>query len=220
MKPRAENESDAAYIKRLEASLKDLRAHNSRISKVQERLFDAILPAAQRAGLVLQYAAEVCGMSDEPAVAHSVAALKRLGECVWSRDGDVIVAPIIPSLKHPQPEVFGGDVEMILKSALEQAKAFKGPFEDRPHLFPKVPELDEDTDWQRIHFEIGDAMQDLEFSRDMLRMDLRSTMYDYCFGRIQEAVAAGYRRSERNQPYPPPFSITTLGPPDESETPF
>lgn len=217
MKPRGEDETDAHYIRRLEAALKDTRAHNARMKKVQDRLFDAIIPAAQQAGLVLQYAAEITGMKDDPVTAHSIAALKQLAECGWSRDGEVLVMPIIPKLPRPAPERFAGDVEMILKSALEQAKAFNGPFNKQEHLYPKVAELSEDADWEVIQHEIWDAMSNFEFCRDMLRMDLRSTMYDHCFRRICEAVNAGYRRSERSQPYPPAFSVTVLGTTDDDK---
>lgn len=221
MKARGENETDAQYIRRLEAANADLRKNYAWMSKTHTRLYNVILPCAQQAGVVLQYAAEVCGMKDDPVVQHSIAALKKLGECTWATETDTITMPVLPQLKEPNPERFGGDVEMILKSALEKAKSFRGPFEDTEHLMPKIRELDEDADWEIIRDEIMDALQDLEFNRSMLRLDLRSTMYDYCFRRIWQAISAGYRRSERANPYPPAFSITTLGGvPDEDDNPF
>lgn len=197
MKPRKEGESDASYIARLETSHASLRQSNDRLKKDHKRLYDFIVPAAQYAGQVLDAAAEGCGMSDDPDVVATKKGLYALGSCVWNDDG--VVIPPLPALREERPE-FTGDAEMILKSALERVKQDRPPWESWSDLIPEYKGKNpEDMDWQGAADEVCDALMDLEVSRGILRLDLRSAMYDRCFERISRAIRALSERQRHSE---------------------
>ena len=210
MKPRKEGESDASYIARLETSHAGLRKSNDRLKKDHTRLYDFIVPAAQYAGQVLDAAAEGCGMSDDPEVVATKKGLYALGSCIWNDDS--VVIPPLPSLREDSPE-FNGDAEMILKSALERVKQNRPPWESWSDLIPEYKgKKPEDMDWQGAADEVFDALTNLEFGRGLLRLDLRSTMYDYCFERISRALRALSERQRHSE-----VSETSARPSDDVE---
>lgn len=193
MKPRKPNESDAEYIARLEKAYDDKRRTNERRKKDWKRMMTVLLPAADKAGQIVQYAAEITGMKDDPEVMATVEGLRALASCVWHEDN--VVIPPLPQMPAPQPEKFGGDAEMILKSAIERVKQSRPPWEDWRDVRPEFKGMKaEDLDWDELADQVYDALQNLEFSRGLLRLDMRSAMYDHCFDQINRACNEAYKR--------------------------
>lgn len=201
MKPRKQNESDAAYIARIEKAYAEKSRTNERWKKDWKRMMRVLLPASDLAGQIVQYAAEVTGMKDDTEVRATVEGLRALASCVWHEDN--IIIPSLPQMPAPQPEKFGGDAEMILKSAIERVKQSRPPWESWRDVRPEFTEMKaEDLDWDGLANEVYDALQNLEFSRGLLRLDMRSAMYDHCFDQISRACNEAYRRrSESNPPH-------------------
>lgn len=194
MKPRKPNETDDEYISRLETAYREKAKANERWKRDWKRMMKVLLPAADKAGQIVQYAAEVTGLKDNPEVAATVDGLRSLSSCVWHDDS--ISIPALPKLPRPEPKKYGGDAEMILLSAIEQVKQTRPPWESWRDVVPELRETDPaHLDWEGIANEVYDALCDLEFSRGLLRLDLRSTMYDYCFNRINRALREAERRS-------------------------
>lgn len=201
MKRRKPNETDAEYIARLELAYAEKSKTNERWRKDWKRVMGHLIPAADMAGLVLQTAAEITGTKDDPEVIRSIEGLRALASCVW-HDDEVVVPPL-PNMPVPKPE-FGGDAEMILKSALEKVKQSRPPWESWTDIVPQYNGVDPATlDWEGIANEVYDALCDLEMSRGLLRLDLRSTMYDHCFQRISSALREASHRAvdDRMQEY-------------------
>ena len=186
MRPRKPGETDEHYIARLEQSREELQKGNNRLRQDHARLYDTIMACASHTSLVLQAAAEICGVKDDPDVRSCVVSLEKLATLVWHDDR--VDAPKMPKLCRPE-QTYGGDVEMLVCSALEKIKAFRVPWEKHPDgTYAQVPPLPDSATLQDMWFEVHDALNDLQMSRDCLRMDLRSGMYDYCFGRIYQAL--------------------------------
>lgn len=205
MMPRKQDETDAHYISRLEISNRDLKAHNEAMRKSQKQLHRIIVPAAQQAGLVLQCAAEMAGVTEDAEVGACIAGLEALGSYSWKED-DLHVPPM-PAIAMP-PEPYSGDVEMILKSALEKAKAEQLPWKPAKGaaLYAKVDEIEFRTiKWRDLWWEICDALEGLEFSQQMLRLDMRSCMYSHCHARIAQALLAAVDKQDAECPleHPP-----------------
>ncbi|MVB00100.1 hypothetical protein GN330_22905 [Nitratireductor sp. CAU 1489] len=187
MKPRKPDESDAGYIARLEMAYADVSAVNKAMKKVRNRIMDAVIPAAAKTAEIAIYAAEVTGMKEDPEVKASIAGLGSLVDCLWH--DDAITIPDFPKLPTAEPERFGGDAEMILMSAIERVKQTRPPWESWRDVLPEHKGVDPaDLDWEGLADEVYDALANLEFSRGLLRNDLRSTMYDHCFERIRMAL--------------------------------
>lgn len=202
MTPRKPGESDAAYIARLERANADLSSANKRLRKSHQRFYESLMPATETAGVILDYAAELTGMREDPQVKAAKAALAALGAAVWTEDA--ITVPPLPPM--PLPDVpFHGDVEMILRSALEIAKSAAPGMGIGAALVPRAAALGPDAPWQTIFEEIDRAVDDLQIGRKMLRLDLRSAMYDDCFQRILAAlsVAATRDTAPARAPCPP-----------------
>lgn len=212
MKPRKQGETDAEYIARLEHSAAQTKANYDRLKKDHNRLYEFIVPAAQKAGQVLDCAAEITGMTGDEQVAATKAGLNALGSCIWNDDS--VEVPPLPKMAEPKAE-FAGDAEMILKSALERVKQQRAPWESWTDL---VPELFDGIDpaslhWEEMAGEVYDALADLEISRGLLRLDLRSTMYDHCFGRIRHVLMHAEHRACTER-------LEVNGAGDEAEMPF
>lgn len=199
MKPRKPNETDAAYIARLEKAYAEKSKTNERWKKDWKRMMHVLLPASDKAGQIVQYAAEVTGMKDDPEVKATVEGLRALASCVWHEDN--ISIPNLPQMPAPQPEKFGGDAEMILKSAIERVKQSRPPWEDWRDVRPEFKGMKaEDLDWEGLAEQVYDALENLEFSRGLLRLDMRSAMYDHCFEQICRACNEAYRRRTESNP--------------------
>lgn len=203
MKPRKKDETDAEYIARLETSLRGLKATNDRFRKDHARIYKSLIPSAQVAGMVCAAAAEVCGVTDDPEVSVAIQKLEALGSACWNDDE----VTLDRTIDWPKPvKEYGGDAEMVLKSALEKVKRSVPPWESRPELFPHVPTPDLDKmNWRELHHEVCDALSDLDFGRGVLRLDARSTMYDHCFQRLvaalNEAAGRQEKQAETERPY-------------------
>lgn len=199
MKPRKPTESDADYIARLEMAYAGTRATNKRWLKDWKRMMKVLLPAADKAGQIVQYAAEVTGMEDDSEVKATIEGLRALASCVW-HDGSVVI-PDLPRMPPAEPERFGGDAEMILLSAIERIKQSRMPWHDWRDVRPEFKGMKaEDLDWDGLANEVFSALEDLAFSRGLLRLDQRSVMYDHCFEQISRAAAEAYRRKTDDLP--------------------
>lgn len=193
MKPRKPDESDAAYIERLEKAYAGKHKTNERWKKDWKRMMTVLLPAADKAGQIVQYAVEITGMKDDAEVKATVEGLRSLASCVWHED-NVVISPL-PQMPAPQPEKFGGDAEMILKSAMERVKQSRPPWEGWRDVRPEFKGVKaEYLDWDGLADQVYDALQNLEFSRGLLRLDMRSAMYDHCFEQISRACNEAYKR--------------------------
>lgn len=191
MTPRKPGESDTAYIGRLERANADLSSANKRLRKSHQRFHESLMPATETAGVILDYAAELTGMTEDPQVKAAKAALAALGASVWTEDA--ITVPALPPM--PMPETpFHGDVEMILRSALEIAKSAAPGMGIGAALVPRAAALGPDAPWATIYEEIDRAVDELQIGRKMLRLDLRSAMYDDCFQRILVALSVAAAR--------------------------
>lgn len=113
MKPRGFDESDASYIKRLEASNRDLRAGNLSIEHYNERA----RPAASFTASVLKAVAGAADMQDDPRVIGMLDALEALAELPWSKE--LPKAPYVFGL--PAIGDRGNDAEMVVRSVYESA---------------------------------------------------------------------------------------------------
>lgn len=193
MKPRKEGETDEQYIRRLEDCIAALKQNHKRWSQDWNKISRTLLPAAEQAGMILNAAAEITGMKDDHKVQACVDGLGKISGARWCDDHFEI--PELPSLPRPDAEKYGGDAEMILKSALEICKNNRAPWESWDDLVPQFKGVDpKDLDWEGIANEVFDAFMDLDFSRGLLRLDLRSSMYDHCFQRISRALQEADRR--------------------------
>lgn len=190
MKPRRKDETDEQYISRLEVSNASLRANNSHLAKAIDRVHEITSVSASRLGLLFDYAADICGMSDTEEHLAIKDAVDGLICMRW--DGDVPTVPDKPNWKIENPDP-PSDAGMILRSALEISKAKSPPWNDNSHLFPDELPPVESWDFDTLKYEIFDALSDLEFSRGLLRDDLRSAMFDHCMSRVIRAVKMGGR---------------------------
>lgn len=206
MKPRKKDETDAEYIERLETSLRGLKATNDRFRKDHARIYKSLIPSAQVAGMVCAAAAEVCGVTDDPQVAVALEKLQALGSAHCNDDE----VTFDRTIDWPAPvKDYGGDAEMVLKSALEKVKGTVPPWVHRTDLFPYVPKTKpEDLNWDELHWAVCEALDQLEFSRGFLRLDMRSAMYDHCFQSILEAVSVGRARQEKRAEAERPYDDT------------
>ncbi len=233
MRARKSGETDAAYIARLEAANSNLRQRNGALAKENEVFVSRGRPAAAMLGLVVQAAAEVCGMDNDPAVSSCLRTLNDLAALPW-RD-DIRPPDAYPIFLGADPTRNGGDCEMLLRSASELVLIEYGhPIDamgvgrglkqrEREWLvrlldamfklvrergderlraiglkttasIPPLPDFEslaavqgfvQDLSWQ-----LYEVWEDVEMSRSMLRLDLRSAMYDNAFRRIGEIVGA------------------------------
>lgn len=197
MKPRKDGESAEAYIARLEAANAELRKNNAAHSKFHGYCVEVLRVAGSRLGLLLDYAAEICDMQGDQEYLRIKEELDRLAGLPWDRDPQPFDLPkrIDWRVENPDPP---SDAGMILKSALEKAKAARAPWDDKSDLFPELPPI-EKWDWQTIEMEVFDALMDFDASRGLLRDDLRSAMYDYCFERVGRAVRNAYALQEEER---------------------
>ena len=191
MKPRKESETDADYIVRLEVALGDLRQNNKAHSEFHSYVVDVLRVAAADLGLLLTYAAELCGMKEDARYAQVMAEVDRMARLPWSQD--------LPSFDFPKQLNWAKsedcrpcDAEMILRSALEARKAFVSPWDSEfQKLYPDLLESIGCWDMEAVTREVGEALRDLEFARQMLRNDLRSAMFDHAYSRIMRALSNG-----------------------------
>ena len=186
-KPRGKDESDAAYIKRLEVSREQLQQNNRAITKDVQRVYDVLMPASSMAAIILEYAAKSCGKWEDERIQNSHEALSALAGCSWTND--TIVVPDLPEVLNPFHKSFDGDIEMILDSALEHAKVKTAPWDaEKASIYASEDRYGEITCVSGAAHDIIDAMSDLDFSRNFLRLDLRSAMFDHCCRRIGRAA--------------------------------
>ncbi|MBQ2263247.1 MAG: hypothetical protein II336_18035 [Loktanella sp.] len=188
MKARQPGETDASYIARLEAANADLRMNNKRSSEAISRVYEIATVAASRTGLLFDYAADICGMADTPEHVAIKKALAGLCHMQW-QDG-VPSIPDKPQWKVANPDP-PSDAGMILRSALEICKAATPPWEFQKGMYPDYLAPIDRWDMETVRHEIFDALQSLEFSRGLLRDDLRSAMFDHCISQIARAARVG-----------------------------
>lgn len=197
MQNRKIDETDADYIARLETSNAGLKAQNTKLRNAHKRFYTILIPAAQKAGLILAYAAEMTRMSEDPEVHACAKALYLLGTAAWT--DDVFVVPDLPLITMPA-EPFHGDVEMILHSGLEKAKSAYDVMGIPRTLVPEIARLDPETvDWDALFADVSQAIENLNFCRSLLRLDERSAVYDHCFETILEAIRTASLKSPTDE---------------------
>lgn len=138
MKPRKPSETDASYIARLEDANLALRRENKRISEQNAVFVDRARPAADFTGAVLNAAAEVCGMRDDPRVKSAAAVLDALAGLPWSKE--IPKPECWPAFEKPDPEKNGADCEMMLRSVYEAVGSEVGHPIDWWELTKGMPE--------------------------------------------------------------------------------
>ena len=188
MKPRQPNEPADRYIARLEAANTDLRRNNKRLADFQNYACDVLAVAASHCGLLIDYAADLCGEAggdEHKAIKRELDALCGLH---WRHPPVNLPKKIDWQVKVPDAP---SDAGMILRSALEKVKCHRAPWDaERLKAFPDRPDFNA-IDMIEVQHIVWDALSDLDAGRTMLRDDLRSAIYDYAFKRISAAVSRG-----------------------------
>lgn len=114
MKPRKNGETAEQYIARLEAANSGLRANNADLSEQNKIFVRYGRIAASYAGMVLNAAAEIAGVADDPRTKAAARCFAELSSMPWNK---AIAAPdTMPDFTAGRGE--GGDAEMLLLSDL------------------------------------------------------------------------------------------------------
>lgn len=200
MKPRKPTETDAQYIARLETAYAAKEAANKSYKKFWKKV-GIVAGALQQVSLVVEGAAEITGTKDDRDVKHAIETLQTMSGFMWDDVSETIKFPDLKPWPKPDREKFGGDIDMILNSAVEKVKQSRPPWESWEDVMPAFRGKDpKDLDWIGLANEVSHAIMDLEMARGLLRLDLRSTMYDHCFERIQGAITHAEMRVRESEP--------------------
>lgn len=147
MKPRKPDETDAAYIARLEASNADLRSQG----KWAERVSRAVTALAVEASVAFQAMAEKAGVRSHPSVTEAVRLFDAIAHPQWTPDGESFNGITFPSdWDLDPPGAWSGDADMELNSPIAavleylDAKAFSSSVkrDEREHVGRLMEGLD------------------------------------------------------------------------------
>lgn len=126
MKNRKPNETDAAYIARLETANAGLRQNNKMLSDQNVVFSSRGRQAAGYAGAVLNAAAEACGLQDDQRTHDAAVCLQALSGLPWSKD--IPVPSLLPDFSKANPGENGGDAEMVIASMFEEVAGAMDPW--------------------------------------------------------------------------------------------
>lgn len=234
MKPRRPDESAENYIKRLEASNRDLR----RVEKHAMRLNDALSRLGTEGSLVFQAMAEKAGVREHPSVTQAVKFFDSLVGLQWE-NGEPI-----PAIEWPDDwdfeseDQWAGDADMLLHAPLqelsEMLEAFSWKLPDKYStplreasakidrlMRSRIDQIKEDNGFvprvltinqapDHIGWALLDLAQDMHFANFMLRRDLRASVYRRVCADLYALANAEFADE------PPQIDIKIFG----SEAPF
>jgi hypothetical protein len=121
MKPRKPDETDADYIKRLEAANADLR----RQGKWADKASRAVTWLACDASLAFQAMAEKAGVRSHPSVTAVVRAFDTIAHPQWTEDGAKIEDLTFPTdWDLDPPGAWSGDADMELSAGIAMALGY------------------------------------------------------------------------------------------------
>lgn len=253
MKPRKPNESDADYIKRLEARNAGLAAHNKSLTKWAEDINQAVTVLSSDGSLVFQAMAEKARVRSHPSVTKAVEMFDSISHPQWmkeakrfpidewptdwdfdspgaqSGDADMqLNAPIAAAIEYLEGQRFNvnakqweyiskiiSDLHLAVQKHVEGIKGtvgFKPRRVERASKRPEDMEKDElvslirDMGWMAL-----DLAQDMAFTNEMLRRDLRASAYRRIAADLYQLAYADWERPE-----PTGFDIKVMG----DECPF
>lgn len=239
MKARKKDETDAAYIKRLEDANAALRKHNKDVADYADRVREATYTLAVDGSLAFQAMAEKAEVRGHPSVTKMVEYFDQFAGLQWGRDsvekvefpedwdfdksdewsGDAdmqLNAELTPLIEATRDVAQWGDVkdgmrkhlrgcilkaENALRSQVDGVKANHG---FRPHVMT-IKQAPDHIGWALL-----DLAQDMNFANEMLRRDLRASVYRRVCGELYALSQAEFAEE------PPQFDVKLFG----GEVPF
>lgn len=121
MKPRKNGESDADYIKRLEAANDGLRQENAGLKDWGTRLNDATTTLSTEGSLVFQAMAEKAGVRSHPSVTEAVRLFDYISHPQWRQNGERPTVNWPDDWNFDAPGDQSGDADMTLNSPIADA---------------------------------------------------------------------------------------------------